>query len=640
MNKLIRTVISCAVMILLVQNGLYAQTTAPKWWFGVSGAANANFYDGTTQRLNNSLIVPAAFHKGKGIRPFGSLLLEYRPTAVWGAALNVGYDGRGGKFDDVIAPCNCPATLKTNTSYLTIEPTLRVNPWKGNFYLFAGPRLGINLQKDFNYTQLKQENTDAEFSEMRKNVISGQVGAGYDIPLSSADKQTKFVLSPFVSFQPYFGQDVRDIESWSNTTVRAGIALKFGRGRKTVAEVVATPVSAPDVNFYVRAPKPIVQKRLVSETLPLLSAVFFDENSTEIPNRYVKLSTAEAGNFKEVQLQQESAVNSAGRADRQLNVYYNILNILGDRMRTNSEINITLSGASLKGPSEGKVFAENIKQYLVSAFAISPTRIATNGRTKPVNPSEQPGGKKELVLLREGDRRVDIQSNSTALMMEVGGGTMKPIQINTTQGDATDNHVIFNVGNANVLKSYTIDVTDQNGASVQYGPFTRDKEIVLGQTILGNNKSGDYKVKMTGTRKDGTIISKESTLRIDSQVVEIEKGLRYSILFNFNKATTVATYEQFIENVVAPLIESGSTVIIHGHTDVIGGTEYNYKLSQQRAQEAQQLIERAVLKAGKTNVKFETVGVGEATDRSPFGNDKPEERFYNRTVIIDINPGK
>jgi outer membrane protein OmpA-like peptidoglycan-associated protein len=640
MNKLIRTVITCTVIILLVQTGLYAQTTAPKWWFGVSAAANANFYDGTTQRLNNSLIVPAAFHKGKGIRPFGSLLLEYRPTAVWGAALNVGYDGRGGKFDDVIAPCNCPATLKTNTSYLTIEPTLRVNPWGGNFYIFAGPRLGINLQKDFNYTQLKQENTDEEFSEMRKNVISGQVGVGYDIPLSSADKQTKFVLSPFVSFQPYFGQDVRQIESWSNTTIRAGIALKLGRGRKTVAEVVTTPVTASDINFSVRAPKPVVLKRMVSETLPLLSYVFFDENSAEIPNRYVKLSTANALTFKEVQLQEESVVNNTGRSSRQLNVYYNVLNILGDRMRNNSDIDITLSGASLKGPGEGKLFAENVKQYLVSAFAIDPSRIVTNGRTKPIDPSEQPGGKKELDLLREGDRRVDIQSSSAALMTEVGGGTMKPIQINTTQGDAMDSHVVFTVGNAKSLKSYTIDITDQKGMSTQYGPFTTEIESVPGRTILGGNDSGDYNVKMTGIRKDGTTISKESSLRINNQTVDIKKGLRYSILFNFNKATTVATYEQFIQNVVAPLIESGSTVIIHGHTDIIGGADYNDKLSQQRAQETQQLIEKAVLKAGKSNVMFETIGFGEGPDRSPFGNDKPEERFYNRTVIIDINPEK
>jgi hypothetical protein len=57
-----------------------------------------------------------------------------------------------------------------------------------------------------------------------------QIGAGYDIPLST-DNKKQFVLSPFVSFQPYFGQNPRSTETW-NTTVRAGVALKFGQGKK------------------------------------------------------------------------------------------------------------------------------------------------------------------------------------------------------------------------------------------------------------------------------------------------------------------------------------------------------------------------------------------------------------------------
>ncbi|MGF1923037.1 MAG: OmpA family protein, partial [Bacteroidia bacterium] len=145
-----KIIICCAIALLVQTSASAQQTTQPKWWFGVSGGANANFFDGTTQRLNNSLIVPAAFHEGKGIKPFGSFLMEYRPNAVWGGSLNLGYDGRGGKFDGVIAPCDCPATLKTDNSYITIEPSLRLNPGAGNFYLFAGPRIGINLQKGFN----------------------------------------------------------------------------------------------------------------------------------------------------------------------------------------------------------------------------------------------------------------------------------------------------------------------------------------------------------------------------------------------------------------------------------------------------------------------------------------------------------
>ncbi len=638
MNTYIKTLLSCGLIVLLIQVNSFAQVTQPKWWFGVSGGANANFYDGTTQRLNNSLIVPTAFKKGKGIKPFGSLLMEYRPNQTWGGALNIGFDGRGGKFDDKIAPCNCPTTLSTNLSYLTVEPSLRLNPGKGNFYLFAGPRFGINLQKDFAHTQLNQPNTDAEFSEINKFIISGQVGMGYDIPMSAENSTSKFVISPFVSFHPYFGQDVRKIESWSNTTVRAGIALKFGKGKKQAQATVPTKMTA-DVNFNIQAPSALFTNRMVSETLPLLNYVFFDLGSTAIPSRYINLSVDQANRFKEEQLQNEQKENSNGRSARQLNVYYNILNILGDRMRADQSIEITLSGASLGGAAEGRAFAATIKDYLVNVFGIQESRIATNGRIKPLHPSEQSGGKKELDLLREGDRRVDIQSTSNKLMMEFGGRMMRPVQINGNQSDSRADMVVFNVDNASkTLQSYTIGFTNQNGVAQNYGPFVRNQETISGKKILGSDKMGNYKVVMLGLAKDGSTINKESTLRLALEEGKIEKALRYSVLFDFNETKSVDAYDQFLQNVVAPLVVNGSTVIIHGHTDIIGTEEYNMNLSKSRAEQAKKVISAALMSSGKGDVKFEVYGFGEALDQAPFDNNRPEERFYNRTVIIDINP--
>ena len=86
------------------------------------------------------------------------------------------------------------------------------------------------------------------------------------------------------------------------------------------------------------------------------------------------------------------------------------------------------------------------------------------------------------------------------------------------------------------------------------------------------------------------------------------------------------------------MIADGSTVIIQGHTDVIGQDAYNQKLSDSRAMETQKIIQSALSKAGKNNVKFEAAGFGEDLNRAPFDNNLPEERFYNRTVIIDIIP--
>jgi OmpA-OmpF porin, OOP family len=67
---------------------------------------------------------------------------------------------------------------------------------------------------------------------MNRVQVSGQVGVGVDIPVTASTSKTQVLISPFVSFLPHFGQDPRNIEKWDLTTVRGGIALKFGTGRE------------------------------------------------------------------------------------------------------------------------------------------------------------------------------------------------------------------------------------------------------------------------------------------------------------------------------------------------------------------------------------------------------------------------
>jgi outer membrane protein OmpA-like peptidoglycan-associated protein len=620
----------------------------PVWWFGGSGAANFNFYRGTTQVLNNSLTVPAAFHKGDGIRPYLSLLTEYRPNRVWGGMLNIAYDNRGSKFDGVMAPCNCPATLSTNISYVTVEPSLRVAPFANAFYLFAGPTLSFNVSKAFTYTQEKQPDTRGNWSEIRSTLFSAQAGAGVDIPISARASATQMSISPFVSFLTDFGHNPRSVESWSVYTIRAGVALKFGRSKKITSPITKTEplnVIEKEVQFSIRAPKEVPVNRNVKETFPIRNSVFFDLESTEIPNRYVLLTKAQAASFKEEQLQQGQPDNlNKGRSSRQLAVYHNILNIIGDRMRANPQSAITLTGASDKNPAEGKKLAESIRQYLISVFGINGSRISTEGRDKPVIPSEQPGATKDLALLREGDRRVDIGSTSPELLMQVGGGTsgfLKPVEITAVQEDPLDSHVLFNVDGADeLLKSWSVEITDEQGNVQHYGPYTRDQESVAGKTILGNNTQGNYKILMTGETKSGHSITKESSVSLVKTDDPKQQGLRYSVLFDFDRSKTIASYETFITDVVTPLIPDNGTVIIHGHTDIIGDEKYNLNLSHDRAAGAQQIIERALPLAGKKGVKFETYGFGEDIGLAPFENNVPEERFYNRTVIIDIIPAR
>jgi outer membrane protein OmpA-like peptidoglycan-associated protein len=59
-----------------------------------------------------------------------------------------------------------------------------------------------------------------------------------------------------------------------------------------------------------------------------------------------------------------------------------------------------------------------------------------------------------------------------------------------------------------------------------------------------------------------------------------------------------------------------------------------------RANEVKGIIEKALTNAGRNDVKFEVYGYGEDESLAPFENKSVEGRFYNRTVIIDINPPK
>ena len=635
--------------------------TRPSWYFGVAGGANLNFFRGTTQELNSSFITPAAFHDGYGTGLYIAPLIEFhRPNTRLGFILQIGYDSRQGSFDQVQSPCNCPADLNTDLSYITVEPSLRFAPFKSNFYLFAGPRFALNNLKSFTYkqginpafpAQVANPDVTGNFSSINDHVISMQIGMGLDIPISSQRRHTQLVMSPFVSFQPYYGQNPRSFESWNITTVRAGIALKLGSGHKInppVAIEVLTPsaiVAEPVITFTVNAPKNIPVNRRVRETFPIRNYVFFDLGTTQISNRYVLLRKVQVPEFQESQLEVFTPKELSGRSIRQMAVYYNVLNILGDRMLKNPSTTVRLTGASMQGKQDGLAMAGSVKVYLVDIFGIEPSHINVEGRIKPRISSEQPGGTKELALLREGDRRVSIWSDSPELMMEFQSGPdspLRPVELLTVQEAPVDSYVTFNnAGATSAFSSWSLEIMDENGTKQSFGPYTQDIVSIPGKAILGTRPEGDYKVAMIGQAHSGGVIKRESSAHMVLWTPPVnEEMMRFSVLYEFNNSKAIDIYDKYLTDIVIPKIPTGATVLIHGHTDVIGGEDINLKLSIARANDVKVILENGLAKAGRNDVKFEVHGFGEDQNLAPFENRYPEERFYNRTVIIDIIPAK
>jgi outer membrane protein OmpA-like peptidoglycan-associated protein len=203
-----------------------------------------------------------------------------------------------------------------------------------------------------------------------------------------------------------------------------------------------------------------------------------------------------------------------------------------------------------------------------------------------------------------------------------------------------DSYVKFtNKGATKAYSSWILSLKDEKGVKQLFGPYTQDFVAIPGKTILGTRTEGDYKVKMIGTTMSGKKVEKDSKVHLVLWTPPVtDVVMRYSITFDFDESVSPAKYEKYLTEVVAPRIPKGAKVIVHGHTDIIGDAAYNQTLSTARANEVKNILQSALIKAGRNDVRFEVLGLGEDPNTSLFGNKYPEERFYNRSVIIDIIP--
>lgn len=648
------------VCTLLLSTPLLSQTPGDtarwaNWWFGVYGGVNFSSFDGMINVPGGDFgtgIPSSTFDAGSGIGPALGGVVEYNPGKLLGVNLMLGYDARPVTFDQTstpggVTPTVFNADLSTNFTYFTVEPSLRINLGSRFFHLLLGPGLGFNLGKSSEFTLADTGGTvyadanDLNMQTVRSFVVDARGAIGYDIPLSGPESSTHVLLTPFAEFRmPLTDYLDSEGDEYKRIGIRGGLQLKFGA--RPTPPVVRGDDGQPIVyDFRVDAPLVIAESRRVNETFPLRNYVFFEPGSTTIPARYTKLSRPQAEAFREEQLLKlegttgSSASSAQGRSQRQMSVYYQVLNVFGDRMRRNPSARITLTGAGNGDATKGKEMAENVKQYLVSTFGISADRITAKGAAMPTNKSGSGGSIGEDRNLIDAENwRVEIEGTPDDILA--------PVNIITLEEEPIGNDVIFRLNPDANVESTTIEITDRNGNTRTFGPYTGNQDVRLdARDLLGSdNREGRYTAKTTYMLTDGrTYEAKGKEFRlVRADPDEEQTGIRYSILFEFDQSKTVQTYERFLRETVAPEIPNGATVIIHGHTDAIGTPEHNNKLSEGRVDEARRVLTDALTKMGR-KVTFDSYGFGEDDKRAPFANQQPEQRYYNRTVVIEIVPG-
>jgi len=660
---------SLRILILLVLPfiaiPLRAQTPADtawaKWWFGGGGGVNINLFSGAVHDLgtpsDTSLGAPNGFTEGSGLGLNIHLLAEYNSGGLLGGALTLGYDSRKVKFDQVVR--GTPDTTENatvNMAYLSIEPSLRINPLDRRLHLLLGPTFGINVGKGYEYERVAVEGTSTvttahtgDVVNARSFVLGANVGVGYDIPVWSPPHRPQFLVTPFV--EGHFGQGLLDVASGNRNdfgvnTLRLGVRVKFGSPAAPPAELVGNDSSGP-VPFTLDVPPVVTESRALNETFPVRNYIFFDAGSTALPTRYTQLTPEDAGAFREEQLLRDNAEPGGSdplkvRSRRQMGVYYDALNIFGDRMRRTPGAKATLIGSANGDAAAGKQMAENVKSYLTSRFGIEPARLTTEGRPQPRARSGSGAATGEDRKMVDAENyRVEIDGTPAELL--------QPVSITSTQEAPTDNDIVVRITPVEGLENWTVEMNERPATagrsprSQTFGPYPASQTVarIDARPLLEGGNSARWDARLVSTMSGGKrLVSPPQEFRIvRADEGDEQPGTRFSILFEFDQSKTIETYRSFLENVVAPAVPNGSSVFIRGYTDLTGDVDYNQKLAQKRCDETQAVIQAALTKMGRT-ATFDTYGFGEDEQRSPFNNTLPEQRFYNRTVVIDVLPGR
>lgn len=360
-----------------------------------------------------------------------------------------------------------------------------------------------------------------------------------------------------------------------------------------------------------------LKQQSVNVAKPLLNYVFFDENSSNLSERYIQIKKDRIKSFS----------FSSFHNQKTLYVYCNLLNIIGKRMTDFPEANIELVGCNMDFDNEkGNIAlsekrAETIKNYLTSVWNINPERINIKTRNLPEKSSNStiPEG-------REENRRVEIYSDYSEITA--------PILTNDTMLIAEPEIIRFvdPVGVKFGEAFWTISIFDKNQNYKEFfgeGPTQNSIDWNTNDLTKYSSFGKDVKYEIVVNDKQirKTIVGKDSIpIKLVKLSAQEEKKIeKFSlILFDFGSNKIGNANKNIIETINSK-IHSNSDVRIIGYTDIIGDDNFNLRLSKSRSAEALKLI--------KHNRK-QSDGLGEK--ELLYDNSLPEGRFYCRTVEITV----
>jgi len=386
-----------------------------------------------------------------------------------------------------------------------------------------------------------------------------------------------------------------------------------------------------------------VDKLIIRETTrifsrdPLLPYIFFEEGSAVLnPERY-EILNPEQHRVKKFVFYPEKLLDIPSK-------YRNTLNVIAKRLWDHPEMEILVRGHNSDwGIEKGDLQlsrrrAEAVRDYLVKNCGVNPKQIKIEAQGLPPDPASNldPRGRQE-------NQRVEITCPPESQPI------LDPIVTETSEIASSHDRCRFDILHLTSEAGLTKwQLTILDGAQDTFKVFagtTIENEIIwdwkndLGQSVsIGTTYQYQLQLWDSFGQQFSTRPKEIQVERISEVAREyIQKNIEKTrlILFKYDRADMDLSQKSLREelelNANKLRDHSVATLLIQGHTDVIGDPDYNMRLSLRRAE----TVARYFIDMGISTSRITYQGFG--MTKPLIDNNLPEGRMMNRRVEIFIH---
>jgi outer membrane protein OmpA-like peptidoglycan-associated protein len=405
----------------------------------------------------------------------------------------------------------------------------------------------------------------------------------------------------------------------NQTTISEKYEKRIPKASKLDISITAVGIRADGTK--IKKPALVIEEIEVEEGFPLLPYIFFKESSSNLNETGMKfLKKDEIKSFSEESLPWNT-----------LEIYYNLLNIIGSRLSKQPNKNIIIVGCNNNSGNEknnlklSEERAKAVENYLLTVWDIKPNQIKTRWQNLPDNP----GNINDVDGIVENQRvelkMTDNDINKPVYLKDIEKSVNPPVialypeiqsdagiknwEINVKQNE----HQLRKFDGNDLPTEIMWQLEDEPMPQVE-APVKIDFKV---QDKLGQSKQANETLSL----QQLTIKKKRFELKDDKKLERF-----FLIVFDYNSAE-IKSHHIPILNDIKKRIMPDSKVTISGFTDRTGNPEYNLDLAKRRCQEVQKY-----LKVNEQNLIINPVG----NKTLLYDNDLSEGRSYCRTVQIII----